>query len=132
IVVAAASDENGYVEMEMSPHNAADNRVRVGTARPGDLGEDQWTTTRVAARTVDSIMDEHGVTAEEVGLVWIDVQGFEGHVLTGATKIVTSAIPVVLEWWPYGLRRSGGLDRLCQVIEDNYRGFVDVREAEDA
>src|SRR5947209_3711511 len=71
IVAAAASDENGYVEMEMSPHNAAGNRVRVGTARPGDLGEDQWTTTRVAARTVDSIMDEHGVTAEEVGLVWI-------------------------------------------------------------
>ncbi len=40
-------------------------------------------------------------------LVWIDTQGHEPDVFRGASKLLRSGIPLVTEFWPYGLTRAG-------------------------
>lgn len=40
-------------------------------------------------------------------LVWIDTQGHEPDVFRGAGRLLKSKIPLVTEFWPYGLTRAG-------------------------
>jgi hypothetical protein len=60
----------------------------------------------------------------------MDTQGHEGHILAGARLLIESAIPVVVEYWPYGLRRSNGLHLLEQAIVGGFAHFVDLRSEE--
>lgn len=62
-----------------------------------------------------------------VGLVGMDIQGHEGHMLAGAYSLTERTIPVDLEYWPYGLRRSDGLTLLHELIARHYSEFIDVR-----
>jgi len=38
------------------------------------------------------------VRVNELGLVWLDVQGHEGEVLAGARTLLESRVPVVMEY----------------------------------
>jgi len=40
-------------------------------------------------------------------LAWIDTQGHEPDIFKGAKKLLKSRIPLVTEFWPYGLARAG-------------------------
>jgi FkbM family methyltransferase len=40
-------------------------------------------------------------------LAWIDTQGHEPDIFRGAKKLIKSDIPMVTEFWPYGLIRAG-------------------------
>lgn len=42
-------------------------------------------------------------------LLWMDIEGYEGHALKGADKLLGTGMPIVCEFNPYFLRRSGGL-----------------------
>jgi hypothetical protein len=55
----------------------------------------------------------------------MDVQGFEGRVLEGGTRTIQAGVPVVAEFWPYGIRRSGlDRDQFCGLVESLFSGFV--------
>ena len=41
------------------------------------------------------------------GLLWVDIQGHEGYLFKGARRTLARGMPVVSEFWPYGLRRAG-------------------------
>jgi FkbM family methyltransferase len=124
----AVSDVDGEVTFELSGSNSGDHRVRMtGGEETGDLyDEAERETIDVPAKRFDSLVDEGVVDLDRVGLVWIDAQGHEGHILSGAQSLLASRVPVVLEYWPYGLRRAGGLDRLHQAIGQSYSRVVDV------
>ena len=128
-VVAAAGAEEGSVELELSPDNFGDHRIRSAEAGPGEFREESRDTRRVPLRTLDSILVDEGVAAEDVGLLWVDVQGYEAGVLAGAAGVLEREIPVVLEFWPYGLRRAGGLDVLFGLLERHFASFADLRTA---
>ena len=36
----------------------------------------------------------------------MDTQGFEAHILLGAKNLVASRTPILLEFWPYALKRT--------------------------
>jgi FkbM family methyltransferase len=126
----ALSDREGTAELELSPDNSGDHRVRLSSAA-GAFGEAMRTTTSVTTSTFDALVEQGTIDLQRTGLVWMDVQGHEGQVLAGATKLVASDVRVVLEYWPYGIERAGGQALLDGIIRDNYRWFVDVRN-EDA
>jgi FkbM family methyltransferase len=117
----AASDSDGEVELELSPDNAGDHRVRV----PGG-GESARAAVRVPAASVDSIQRAGTVDLDSVGLAWIDVQGHEAHVLRGAHRLLSSGVPIVMEYWPRGLRRSGDLDSLHELVAAHYQYIIDL------
>lgn len=120
----ALSNSSGTAILELCQTDSGDHRVR--TAVPGDEGMFQETerpTIRVPLARFDDLLD---INMEDVGLVWMDTQGHEGHVLEGATAVLHSDVPVVLEYWPYGLRRARGLELLHSLIAQHYSTVVDL------
>jgi FkbM family methyltransferase len=132
---SALSDTEGEVLMERSQHNMGDHRIRVqGDARTevrGLYAEDTRPTQRVPCTQFDTLVERGTIALEQVSLVWMDVQGHEAHVLRGARSLLESPIPVVTEFWPYGLRRAGSLQTMQDLIAKYYTHIVDIRRAQD-
>jgi FkbM family methyltransferase len=103
------SDVAGTMVMELSDRNFGDHRIRVSAVPlPGKQGEEGRRTVQVPVRTLDAILAEEGaVGVERIGLIWIDVQGHEGQLFNGARQTLAHGMPVISEFWPYGLRRAG-------------------------
>ncbi|MDO9407678.1 FkbM family methyltransferase [Patulibacter sp.] len=128
IVEAALSSTDGEVEFELSGEDGGDHRVRVGDPRShGDaMGEAERTVVRVPAHRLDSLVSDGRVDLSDVAIMWIDVQGHEAQVLEGARSVLAAGIPVSIEYWPYGLRRAGGLETLHGLIASSFRTVVDL------
>jgi FkbM family methyltransferase len=123
----ALSNSPGTATLELSPENCGDHRVRMAGSTGNDaMREGEWATVEVQLVRLDDLIAELNVNMRDVGLVWIDTQGHEGHVLEGAAAVLRSHVPVVLEYWPYGLRRAGGLNLLHSIIAENYSTVVDL------
>ncbi|WP_330947451.1 FkbM family methyltransferase [Thermomonas sp. LB-4] len=45
-------------------------------------------------------------------LLWMDIEGYEGHALTGAGRLLSTGTPAVCEFNPTYLEHSGGLELL--------------------
>lgn len=128
----ALSNQSGTVEFEVAPMNPSDGRVRVGDGTAdGAFGEDRWPTIEVPTATLDSLVARGEVSLDGVGLVWIDAQGHEGHVLAGATAALERRVPMVIEFWPYALERAHGLSGLVALISERFRLVVDLEGAGD-
>jgi methyltransferase FkbM-like protein len=78
--------------------------------------------------TVDEVLAERGIAPDEVRLLWLDVQGFEGHVVAGATQLVERSTPLVFASRPRKLARAGGLERLAELVAEHYDEIVDLRD----
>jgi FkbM family methyltransferase len=129
----ALSDADGVVVFERSENNWGDHRVRVaGSSAPALHDEGLRVTSEVPARRLDSLVDAGEIDLDDIDLVWIDAQGHEGHILDGAERLATAGIPVVTEYWPYGLRRAGALDRFHALVAQRYNAIVDLRQPEVA
>lgn len=132
-VQAAISDAPGELVLEIAPENVGDHRIRTGDeAGGGDLGEDRRETVTVNAMTLDDALGRAQVAPEDVGLVWIDVQGHEPQVLAGAANVLASGAPVLLEYWPYGLQRAGGLEAMHEQIRAHFSEAWEVGEERDS
>jgi FkbM family methyltransferase len=115
----ACGSAPGSLRLFLNPANAGDHRLYPSAGlTEGD---------EVPVVTVDDALD--GITG--VDFIKIDVQGFEGHVLTGMGKTLARnrGVTVVSEFWPAGLDRAGTGGDFCldlmeslafrwQVIDD--------------
>jgi len=126
-VNVALSATSGTAELELS-RNSGDHRVRV--ARP--LADERYhehtrPLVSVPLRRLDDLLDESGVAWRDVGLLWMDVQGHEQHVLEGAPGLLASRVPVVIELWPYGLRRAGvEPEAFVEYLCARFRSYYDL------
>lgn len=121
----ALSDRNGEMTLEMNHKNFGDFRIRpAGPPVPGDpiYKEDEWETTRIFAKTFDDSINEGiGVDPNEIKLIWIDIQGHEGQFLNGAKQFLKKHknVPVIMEFWPYGILRSGmSKEIFCTIVQE--------------
>ncbi len=126
VVETALSDRAGRYELEIGPDNSGDCRIRL-TDEPGAIGEAGWEVEDVAGMTFDELLQLQHLATSDIDLVWMDTQGHEAQVLEGAASLLASDVPVISEYWPYGLTRAGGLDRLHAIIAANYASVFDVR-----
>jgi FkbM family methyltransferase len=125
----ALSDADGMVTLERSEDNWGDHRVRVADSfGPDRLHEGLRASSEVPARRLDSLVDAGEINVNEIDLMWMDAQGHEGHILAGAAHLAAAGVPVVTEYWPYGLRRVGALDRFHALIADRHDTIVDLRD----
>jgi FkbM family methyltransferase len=123
----AVGDAPGDVELELSPDNFGDHRVRV-EATQGAYGEADRATRTVRMERLDDVVSEHGGAAS-VGLLWMDVQGFEGAVLKGALELVSRGTPVEMELWPYGLARAGtSRAEFLHLLRTSFTNVIDLRD----
>jgi FkbM family methyltransferase len=129
VVQAAVTDAFGPVSFERAKNNFGDHRVRPRSLTMGNaFGESSRPVTAVPGVTLDSQIECGLLDLDRVGLVSIDTQGHEAHVLAGASRLCLSDIPIMLEYWPYGLRAAGGSEseRLRAIIARSYGRYVDL------
>jgi FkbM family methyltransferase len=121
--MAAGSEDGRELQLELSEHNWGDHRI----STPG-TGSEQGASGRraiaVASNRLETIC--RGEKPSDLFL-WIDVQGFEGFVLDGAGALLEGRPPVVVEFWPVGLSRSGSYALLRQALA-HYQGFWDLSD----
>ena len=98
----AVGDATGTVTLELADRNFGDHRIRLSD-RPGAHGEQLRATIPVECVRLDDVPD---LPVGEHTLMYIDVQGYEGHVLAGARRTLSCLPPLVVELWPYGLDRA--------------------------
>lgn len=128
----ALSDQSGELTFELSADNFGDHRIRAASAAAGagpeHYGESSRRVTRVPARRLDDVLAES--QPRDLALVWMDVQGFEAHVLRGAPALLSSGVPVVAEVWPYGLRRAGtSAEAFCTLAATAWSAYYELRGA---
>lgn len=113
VIPCAVAAKDGELSLEIARGNLGDHRIRkvekAGAPTRGLYGEARRQTIRIPARTLDKLIEEDlEEWSEQIGLVWIDIQGHEGGLLEGAGKSLPRLrVPVVMEFWPYGLERAG-------------------------
>jgi len=107
---------------DLSASNFGDHRVRLSQDKADTGGE----TIQVPSQTLDRIVEGTDLSS---ALLWMDTQGFEGHVLAGATRTLKSRPPLVIEFWPGALARTGGMDRLkAALAQAGYATFFDLEQ----
>lgn len=121
---ALSNVANGSIEFELSEENFGDHRVRI-TTTSGIYNEAKRKVISVAVNTIDIALQD--VKLDKC-VLFMDTQGFEGHVLSGARKLIEAHVPIVTEFWPYGLKRSGGIDLFYEVlITSGYTSMWDLK-----
>ena len=106
----ALFDRPSSLEMELSPYNFGDHRLRVDSA-VSLLGEDKRQTVSIKALPLDDAVP----AVSRPLAVKVDTQGAEPFVVSGGARILGQADLVLMEFSPYLMRRMGGDARL--VIE---------------
>lgn len=91
IAQAAGSEPEVTLFLDESEHNSGNHSI-------GDSG------IRVASSRLDDL-EAPGKNA----LLWMDIEGYEGHALRGAERLLVDGSPVVSEFNPRFLERSGGM-----------------------
>lgn len=120
---ALGSKDGEEIAFELSENNYGDHRIRVSSSI-GLLNEAKRNVIRVKSERFDELVGE--VDPSDT-LIWIDTQGFEGFVLAGANRAIQRKPPLVIEFWPYGMNRSGAYGPLKQaIIGAGYRVFYDL------
>lgn len=125
----ALSSTTGSATLELS-RNSGDHRVRMqDTSVAQHYNEDRRPLASVPVYRLDDLLDSAAVAASGVALIWMDVQGHESHVLEGARKTLEARMPVVAEFWPYGLARTGmSPERFTRLMQDCFDTFYDLGE----
>jgi FkbM family methyltransferase len=111
-VKRAAAERAGRTQLFVSDTNRGDNRLYPNELANGSI--------EIEAIAVDDQLAELGV--DTVDLIKIDVQGYEGKVFAGMTKLLSRSpkLLIMSEFWPYGLRSVGSDPR---SVLDSLEGY---------
>jgi FkbM family methyltransferase len=129
VVPLAVSSSAGHVELALHLTNSGAHQVVSAGGPLTDGGHaPRGEVIEVETITLDDVVQRGDLGAEDVGLLWLDVQGHEGHVLRGARSLTEHHIPLVLEFYPEALERAGGFELLIEEAARSYPSFADVRD----
>jgi FkbM family methyltransferase len=98
IVASAVADVGGALRLQESATNSGHHSI-------GTYG------IHISACRLDDIE----VPAEK-SLLWMDIEGYEGHALRGATRLLEANAPVVAEFNPQFLEEQDGLEMFCDAL----------------
>jgi len=122
----ALSAEDGTADFELSANNYGDHRVRgMQPIAGGFYREERRKTIQVPVRRFDSVAATEDLSLDEAGLVWVDIQGHEGHFLQGAQSLLRPGVPIVTEFWPYAIERSGmSVEEYTSLVTSHFSRYV--------
>ena len=99
-------------QIEISKDNSGDNRVILDTNL--DNLNQSSNIQKIVTDKFDNLFKN--INGNE-DLIWIDTQGYEPKVLMGAENLIKSKAPIVIEFWPYELKRNGLWVPMFKILE---------------
>jgi FkbM family methyltransferase len=131
VLPVAASNEIGRSELVVDrsrggKHWIATDRSKL---RRKNLAENAM--LQVETVTLDHLVESGVIDAERTGLLWMDAEAHEGHILLGASSLLDRGTPLVLEWNPVILDRVGDRAQLEQSVASNYTHFAGMHRNPD-
>lgn len=130
----ALSDKNEVLQFELSKTNFGDHRIRnknVTNKFDTLFDEDSRKVINVDSMTLDKLVSKNSLIKAETSLIWMDIQGYEPNVFLGAKDFyrnVDKVIPVVTEFWPYGMKRLGVTKEKClEIYSSIFSHFFAIR-----
>ncbi len=119
----ALSDRaNNDAKIEISINNSGDNKVILET-NVESLNQTN-NIQKIVTEKFDNLFKN--INGNE-DLIWIDTQGYEPKVLMGAENLIKSKAPIVVEFWPYELKRNGLWAPMFEILK-KFDFFVDLSE----
>jgi FkbM family methyltransferase len=119
----ALSNTTGTADFAVVSHESGKHRVVANRELRRRTRDTTLTTVRTL--TLDQLVADGTIEPNGVGLLWLDTQGHEGHILERAKSLLDQGVPVVLEWAPRALRRQG--HSIEDIAEQHYTHFLDMR-----
>jgi FkbM family methyltransferase len=128
VVAAAVSDAAGTARFGRGAATGRGWRAGAGSLLGGARA---WPDTiDVHAVTLDAELASRAIDPADVGLVWLDAQGHEGHIVQGASRLAAASRPLVLASRARKLEKAGGFDLLVELVSRHYAKVVDLRSDE--
>ncbi len=109
----ACSSGRGEVAFRLS--RAKHGHHAVKSVKPGSE------MLSVPSASLDELLAEEGLRTGDIGLVWLDLEGHEPDALRGATSILDTSIPLVVE-----IRRRTAA-AVQELLTGHYARLVDLR-----
>lgn len=97
IQAAAGEDDATTLSLVINTENRGDHQI---AAAPGAVPGAVF----VPSITMDAVGTDF---VAQTDLIWMDIQGFEGHALRGAGSLIERRVPLVMEFWPEALQSKG-------------------------
>lgn len=129
----ALGPTDGTATLVMNPLNCGDIRLAAVAASPSpvngpdpatDTGESDFARVEVTVRTFDRTLADSGIDPTALGLVWMDAQGSEGHIVGASRVLVECPVPIYLEFWPHGLQALKAYAPLKAFVEQACKAVV--------
>jgi FkbM family methyltransferase len=127
VLEVAISDRTGVARLGPVPGHLTKSRL-LGAADEPSSG----VPIEVATVSLDQLVRDGTIGADSVGFMWVDVEGHEGQVLSGAQTLIGRRVPLVIELNPKLLRRGGGIEALPGLLARDYTHLLDLSHPESA
>jgi FkbM family methyltransferase len=126
IVPTALGAQTGTATLHLHPRNKGAHSLR---ANPSYDGQNQ---VEVGVARLDDVLKAEAVAPEQIGVIWIDTEGFEPQVVQGLGNFL-GRVPLAIEYAPKRYAPSDGA-QLRQLLQQHYttlhRLGPDTRPAE--
>jgi FkbM family methyltransferase len=106
--------------LELHTTNFGDHRIWVTTDDDIELKN----KVHVKSGTLDGLCPEVDYLDS---VLWMDIQGYEGFALLGGKDLLKTRIPLIIEFWPYGMRRANAFSALKSAVA-HYDGYFDLSD----
>jgi len=111
------------LDFELDTINHGEHRVRKNWSE-GKYNELSREVIKVSTKTLNNYFDKKKSINS---LIFMDTQGFEGYVLSGASLFIDNSILIISEFWPYGLKRSGCFEKFLLSLDNaKYESIIDL------
>tara|TARA_B100000963_G_scaffold361490_1_gene397185 strand:+ start:4508 stop:5413 length:906 start_codon:yes stop_codon:yes gene_type:complete len=129
---AVLSDTSKTVLFENSISNLGQHRVVGQTDKDFQFlfNEDKNIKEEVKSCTLDSLLIPYSKKLRGGNnLLWIDVEGHEGFIFKGASNLLKTNLPCIMELCPYMIKRSG-MDHksYIEIIQSHWEQFWILRD----
>ena len=121
---ALSAEDDQSLDMELASENSGDHRIRLNKSDSNLYDEEKRKIEQVKTKKFDTLFQN---LSGDSDLVWIDAQGFEPVILSGAQNLLKSKTPIVVEFWPYGLKRNNLWEQMRITLE-MFNYFIDLSE----
>lgn len=108
-------------KLALSDENMGNHRI--ANAFTNDKNIEEIALSTFDAEVLDGL--------EDIRYIWIDVEGYEGHILAGMTESLNkSKFPIWMEFCPRMLTESGGLEKLYNLLPRFFTSYIDRHNPE--